>query len=187
MSRSLTTDMRNGISAVTVRPILLLELEFVSTTVYAWTGIGPLSWNAHTWGGLGDLIEISPTEETDTIEARGVTIKIAGAPADKVDLALTELQTSKSGIIRLALDDGAGAIVADPKIIFRGRLDIGIIDDSNPEAPIIELQYESDLIDLERAREWRYTDAHQRLLYADDPSLRYVASYADKVLYWGRQ
>lgn len=184
MTRSLSTAMANGISAATVRPILLLELEF-SATVYIWTGIGTLAWNGHDWLGLGNLLEMSAIEETDSIEARGINIKLSGVPADQVQLALSELRTSKRGIIRLALDDGAGGIVANPKIIFRGRLDVGIIDDSDPSSPTIGLQYESELIDLERPREWRYTDEHQRLLHNGDESLRYIASYADKVLYWG--
>jgi len=185
MSRNLTTGMANGISASTVRPILLFEAEF-SETAYIWSGLGTLSWNGHDWLGFGSLISVSAIEETDSIEARGITIRVAGAPADQIDIALTELRASKSGIIRLALDDGAGNIVSTPKIIFRGRLDIGVIDDGDPKSPIIELQYESELIDLERAREWRYTDEHQKLLHDGDRSLRHVASLADKVIYWGR-
>lgn len=185
MTRNLTTAMANGISAAVVRPILLLELEF-SATAYLWTGIGTLSWNGQNWLGLGHLLELSAVEETDSIEARGIEIKYSGALPEQIQTALAELKTSRKGIIRLALDDGEGGIIATPKIIFRGRLNVGIIDDSNPEAPVIGLQYESELIDLERPREWRYTDEHQKLLYSGDESLRYIASYADKVLYWGQ-
>ena len=185
MSRSLTTDMANGISAAVVRPILLFEAEF-SETAYIWSGVGTLSWNGHDWLGFGSLISLSQIEETDSIEARGITIKVAGAPVDQIDLALTELRASKSGIIRIGLLDADGAIVSTPKIIFRGRLDIGVIDDSDPKSPVIELQYESELIDLERAREWRYTDEHQKLLHDGDRSLRHVAGLTDKVIYWGR-
>ncbi|OYY35539.1 MAG: hypothetical protein B7Y08_25365 [Rhodospirillales bacterium 24-66-33] len=177
--------MANGLQAPVVRPILLFELEF-STVQYLWTGIGTLAWNAQNWLGLGNMLELSAVEETDSIEARGFMLKLSGAPPDQIELALEELQTRRYGIIRLGLLDASGAIVSTPKIMCRGRLDVGEIDDSNPEKPIISLQYENELIDLERAREWRYTDEHQKLLHDGDASLRYISRYADLVIYWGR-
>lgn len=185
MSRNLTSAMASGISAAVVRPILLLEAEF-SETAYIWSGVGVLSWNGHEWLGFGNLLDVSAIEETDSIEARGIEIKVSGCPAEQIDQALTELRTSRRGIIRLALDDGAGGIVASPKIIFRGRLDVGEIDDSDPARPVIRLKYENELIDLKRPREWRYTDEHQKLLHDGDRSLRFIASYADLMIYWGR-
>lgn len=185
MSRDLTSGMATGLQTPVVSPILLFELEF-SAVAYLWTGVGSLSWNSQTWLGIGNMLEISAIEETDSIEARGFTLRLSGAPPDQIALALTELQTRRYGIIRLGLIDSTGAIVTSPKIMCRGRLDVGEIDDSNPEAPIISLQYENALIDLERAREWRYTDEHQKLLHGGDASLRYIAQYADKVIYWGR-
>lgn len=184
MSRDLTSGMATGLQASVVSPILLFELEF-STVQYLWTGVGSLSWNSQTWLGIGNMLEVSAVEETDSIEARGFTLKLSGAPPDQIALALTELQTRRYGIIRLGLIDSTGAIVTSPKIMCRGRLDIGEID-GDPEAPIISLQYENELIDLERPRERRYTDEHQKLWYGGDASLRYIAQYADKVIYWGR-
>lgn len=185
MSRNLTGDMAAGISAAVVRPILLLEAEF-SETAYLWTGLGTLAWNGHDWLGIGGMIEISPIQETDSIEARGISVKVSGCPQDMVDEALGELRTSRSGIVRLALDDGAGGIVASPKIIFRGRLDYADIDGEDPGKPVINLRYENELIDLKRPREWRYTDAHQIIRANGDRSLRFISSLADLMIYWGR-
>lgn len=185
MSRNITTDMANGISAPVVRPILLFELEF-STINYLWSGVGTLSWNGHDWLGIGNMLEISAVEETDSIEAKGFTLRLSGAAPDQIELALEELQTQRYGIVRLGLFNEAGSIVSTPKILGRGQLDVGEIDDSDPSKPIINLQYENELIDLERAREWRYTDEHQKLLHNGDPSLRRISQYADLVIYWGR-
>lgn len=185
MTRNLTSEMAAAISAPVVRPILLFEAEF-SETAYMWTGLGTLAWNGHDWLGIGGMIEISPIQETDSIEARGIAVKVSGCPQNMVDEALGELRTSRSGIVRLALDDGVGGLVANPKIIFRGRLDYADIDGEDPGKPVINLRYENELIDLKRAREWRYTDAHQIALGNGDRSLRYIASYADLMIYWGR-
>ncbi len=187
MSRNLTTDMAAGVAASTVRPILLFEAVFGGTTVRYWTGVGDLSWNAATWQGIGTLIESSPVKETDGVKAQGITLKVKGVSSADVATALGEVANGTDGSIRLALLTEAGAIVADPKVIFRGRLDIAEIDDSNPEEPVINLDYANALIDLERPREWRFTDEHQQTLYPGDTGLRFVAGLQDAELVWGRR
>lgn len=80
-----------------------------------------------------------------------------------------------------------GGIIADPKIIFRGRLDVGGIDDQNPEEPTLFINYENELIDLERAQEWRFTDQHQKQLYPSDRAFEFVAGLVDAEVIWGRR
>lgn len=187
MSRDLTVAMAAAIAAADTRPILLLEAVFTSGTVRHWTGLGDLSWNGYTWTGLGDLIGHTPVDETDELKAQGITITVKGISAGDVSTALQELRNGAAGSIRLALLDSSGAIIADPKIIFRGRLDLGEIDDSNPDQPVITLGYEHELIDLERPREWRYTDQHQQQLYPGDTGLSRIADLQDRELVWGRR
>lgn len=187
MSRNLTVAMAAAVAASTVRPILLYEATFNNSTGYYWTGFGTLAWNGHDWLGVGTMIEISAVEETADIKASGITIKAKAVSEADVAIALTELANGKAGSIRLALLDDSGNIIADPKIVFRGRLDLGEIDDSNPAEPLVSLQYEHELIDLERAREWRYTDEHQRQLFSGDTGLRYVAALQDAEIVWGRR
>lgn len=85
------------------------------------------------------------------------------------------------------LGDPIVGVIDAPKIIFKGRLDVGEIDDSNPLEPVINLNYENELVDLERPREWRYTDQHQKQLSPGDRGLEYVAGLQDKQIVWGRR
>lgn len=185
MTRSITSGMQTAIAAPSVRPFLLFKAEFSSGWVRFWTGVGPLDWDGQTWQGSGNLISISVAEESEALQANGLAVTVSGVTSTLLGSTLTELRAGKSGYVYLGLFDDNGAIIADPKIIFRGRLDIGQIDDSDTSAPLIKLQYENELIDLERPREWRYTDEHQKLLYPGDTGLRYVESLQDKVVKWG--
>lgn len=187
MSRDLTVAMAAAVAASDVRPILLFEAVYTSGIVRFWTGLGDLSWNGYTWQGVGDLIGHTPVDETDEIKAQGISITVKGITAGDVATALSELAGGAAGSIRLALLDSSGAIIADPKIIFRGRLDQPEIDDSDPENPVINLSYEHELIDLERPREWRYTDQHQQQLYPGDTGLSRIAQLQDRELIWGRR
>lgn len=212
MSRNLSSAMVTAVAASTVQPLLLFEALFGSTTVRYWTGIGTLEWNSYSWQGVGTLIDCSPVEESDDVKAQGITLKVKGVSSADVAVALDEIAGGAAGSIRLGLlapDDvlgdpatggvlgdpatglmvgsPGGGMIADPKIIFRGRLDVGEIDDSNPEEPIIVLSYENELIDLERPREWRFTDEAQTALHADDTALRWIAGLQDQELVWGRR
>lgn len=187
MSRDLTTAMSDAVAASTVRPILMFEATFSDATGYYWTGDGNLSWNGHTWKGVGDLIAFTPAEETDDVQGAGITISAKAIQSSDVALALSELANGQGGSIRLGLLDESGALIADPKIVFRGRLDVGEIDDGDPENPLVNLRYEHELVDLERAREWRYTHAHQQELYPEDTGLGRVASLQDVDVIWGRR
>ena len=53
------------------------------------------------------------------------------------------------------------------------------------ETSTIELTVESRLIDLQRQRERRFTDADQKYFYPGDTGLQYVAGLQDQVIYWG--
>lgn len=187
MSRDLTVAMAAAIADPNVRPLLLFEALYGDTTVRYWTGIGNLDWNSQTWQGVGTLIECSEVDETDDVKAQGITLKVRGVTAGDIEVALAELRGGKSGSIRLALLDDAGAIINAPKVMFRGRLDVAEIDDTDPETPVINLGYEHELVDLERPREWRFTHEHQQQLYPGDTGLRFIAGLQDKELLWGRR
>ena len=187
MSRNLTEAMAAAMVAGTVAPILLFEAEFSSGTVHYWTGIGDLEWNALTWRGIGDLIECAPVDETNDLKAQGIALTVKGISSADVAIALNELRGGQDGAIRLALLEDSGAVIANPKILFRGRMDIGEIDDTDPEKPVILLTYEHELINLRRPREWRLTDEHQRKLFTDDIGMRWMAGLQDKELVWGQR
>jgi hypothetical protein len=209
MSRDLTAAMAAAIGASTVRPILLFEGEFSGGTINIWTGIGTLSWDSKTWSGIGSLLGVSRVEETDEIKAAGIVITLGGVRSADIALALAEMRRNRPGRLWLGLLSEAMAIgdpetdmaigdpatglmigleedtlIADPKIIFRGRLDVCVIEDGADTARI-SISYENELIDLERPRTVRFTDEEQRRLYPGDDSLQYVASLQDTELRWG--
>ena len=63
-------------------------------------------------------------------------------------------------------------------------MDVMTIDD-NGETANISLTAESRLIDLERARERRYTSDDQKVRHPNDTGLDFVASLQEKEIAWG--
>lgn len=187
MSRDLTAGMAAAIVSSNVRPFVTMEFTTTVSTIRFWTGIGELVVGGNTYLGSGDLISISPIEDNDDLTAAGITVNISGASIDAISLSLNELRTGQEGSLKLGAFDDSGTVIVSPKTMFRGRLDKVAIVDSDPEKPILSLGFESKLIDFKRAREWRWTNEHQRKLFPSptDTSMRFVVDVQEKQITWG--
>lgn len=184
-ARALTAALLAELTAKALRPVFFFEGEFTSGTVRLWSGAGDLAWNAQTWTGAGQALEISPIEESNTGRVNGLAFKLNGVPAAMIAIALAECRMGKPGTIWFGALDAAGTVVADPHLCFRGRLDVSTIEEDADKA-IVTVTYESRLIDHQRARERRYTHEDQQIDYPGDRGFEYVASLQDKPFVWGR-
>jgi hypothetical protein len=184
MARDLTAGVITQLQAASVEVGILFEGEFASGWVRLWSGIGTLSWDSKTWTGTGNLLGISGIDETAEVRASGMTVSLSGVPSDLLSAALGDARSGRIGRVYLAFFSG-GSIVADPILQFEGRLDVPAIEDG-PETATISISYESELIDLERARERRYTPEDQAIDFPGDLGFDYVASLQDAQITWGR-
>lgn len=183
MSRSLTTAFQNQLSASTLEPFFAIKLNFDSGDLRLWTGYGEITVASETYTGGGQLLNISPVEETVEIAAKGITMSLNGIDASLVSLALTENYQTRSAKVYLGFIS-SGSVVSDPYLAFDGRMDVLSIDDSG-ETANLTMTAESRLIDLERARERRFTSDDQKLRHPTDTGLDFVASLQEKEIAWG--
>lgn len=184
MARDLTASVITQLQSASVTVGILFEGEFASGWVRLWSGIGTLSWDSKTWTGTGNLLGISGIDETAEVRASGMTVSLSGVPSDLLSAALGDARSGRIGRVYLAFFSGS-SIVADPILQFEGRLDVPAIEDG-PETATISISYESELIDLERARERRYTPEDQQIDFPGDLGFDYVASLQDAQITWGR-
>jgi hypothetical protein len=173
-----------ALTAPDKRPALLFEGTFTSGTVHLWTGLYTLAWNSQSWTGLGNLIGISSVDESSDIKGQSCTVSLSGVDTSLRARIQDELRSGAPCIVRLLLFDTGGNVIADPKVAFRGRLDTGSIDETNPERPVLSVVFEHELSRLETPNEWRYTDAHQQSLHPGDTGLSRIAELQDKVFTW---
>lgn len=185
MARDLTSAMVDAVTGEVVRPIIFFEGEFNSGTLRLFSGLGTIDWNGETFTGGGDMVGISPVPESDRIEAKGVSLSLNGFDSANISLALSDLRQGKSGKIWLGFLDADDSIIADPVLVFAGRLDTADISDDGDTASIT-VDYEGRLIDLKRVRTLRYTDAEQRARNPSDGSMRFVEQLVDAEIIWGR-
>jgi hypothetical protein len=185
VSRNLSSGVQDAISAAQVSPIILFEGSFASGTVYVWSGYGDLAWGGNTYVGVGTLGAISSVAEASEVSAKGITVTLSGIPSDMISLVLSDVRQGAVGKVHMGFLNSSGAVIDDPILMFEGKLDIPSIQEG-ADTSSITLSYESRLIDLQRARESRYTNEDQQRAFAGDLGCEYVASLQEFSVTWGK-
>lgn len=185
MSRDIHVDTIAELEADQLSPIVLLKAEFPSGDVRFWTGIGEITFNSETYTGAGNLISASSIKEVMGIEAQGATFTLSGIPSSIISLALSEEYQSQPITVWYATLNTSNAIIDEPFIIFKGKMDVLQIDEGG-ESATLSMQCENRLIDLNRAKVRRYTPEDQSVLYPNDLGLEFVATIQEKEINWGR-
>ncbi len=171
--------------AATARPVLLAHFDIAGAPVHVWSGVGNLAWAGATWAGVGTLGAVSLVEETVELRATGAVFRLSGVPADLiVEVAGAALQGRRARLwLGFMTEDWA--LVADPVLVFDGRMDTVEVVDGGPTA-LITLAAESRLRDLERPRTRRYTNEDQLAEFAGDLGFAFVTSLQDAEITWNR-
>lgn len=183
MGRELSAGMEAEVVKPSVSPIFLVEMDFASGFVRAWSGYGDLSWNSYTWLGAGDLMEVDPVEETTSFVANGASFKLNGIPSALIAIALDQQYQGRPATLYLGMLDSTGAVIVDPVEVFGGLMDTMEVDDSGETASIV-VRVESQAVALKRPKESRYTHEDQQIDYPGDLGFEYVAALQDKEIVW---
>lgn len=186
MTRSLDSTLLTELQAASFRPAFFFEGAFqFGIFMRLWTGIGDFSWNGNTWLGNGWLGVPDFAEESTDPQAAACGIVLMGVPQNAISVALSSLQRGASGKVWIAALDANGALAGTPYLAFSGKLD-GVSMEEGPDTAIIHISYESDLIDLERPRNFRFTKESQAQFYPDDLGFDYVSTLQDAI-FWGNK
>ena len=185
MSRDLTAGFIAELGATVKSPAIFFQGDFKTGTAYLWSGIGQIDWNGQTWTGAGLLSSISQILETSDVRADGIVVSLSAISEEIRSLILQEVEQGKEGIVYIGFINDAGDVVADPANAFSGRLDVPSMKDTG-EAITVSIAYENRLRDLEKPREFRYTNESQKLFFANDIGFEYVPSLQEWNGVWGR-
>ena len=184
MPRELTPEMRAETTALAIKPATFVELDLPGEYVRLWSGVGPL------WGyaGVGDLGRISVISESAEMRAAGISLQLSGlvtARYDYVRVLLDQDLDNRMAAVLFGYLDPAGLAIPHPVVVFKGYMDSPEFVHSG-EFFSVSLPVESRLIDLERPRVRRYTDADQQARYPGDRGCEFVPSIQDAEIPWGR-
>lgn len=184
MSRDTSASFNTAADSNVLYPALLAELEFSSGFTRMWSGYGDLVYDSNTYTGIGTLAGVSSVVEGADVSAGGITMTLNGIPPTFIALALADSRQGTQVRFHLALFDASGSIIDTAEDVFRGLMDVPTILKSQPTSSIT-ITAESRLIELQKAKERRYTHEDQQELYPGDKGLEYVAGLQGKKINWG--
>lgn len=185
MSRSLPAALSTEFEADELQPFSALELEFSDGIVRFWTGYGDLNADGKDWQSVGELLSISPANEPSDLSAQGMSFSMGGLDTSVISAILNENYKMRPCALYIGALDANGDPVSSLFKTFSGRIDTINIEEDGQQARIT-INAENRLIDLNRPRVRKMTDAEQKLRFPGDESLSQVALLADKQLDWGK-
>lgn len=182
--RVLTANVKAELTKSNIQIGIFVECIFDGGPLRLWSGIGNFTLLGNVYTGVGSLGGISPIEESaDDIRASGVVLTLSGIPSSLISLILTEHFQSRAATVYFAFFNDQWALINDPVMVFSGRMDYPVLEEGGDTAKI-SVYVESELIDLERPRVRRYTDADQQALFAGDRGLEFVATIQNQDVVW---
>lgn len=167
-----------------VMPFTLVELDFPE-------GIGRVTslpfdvrYQGNTWYGLSILGTVSEISEGPENRSYGVSLTLTGVPVSFTEYLLNQRIQGRTVKLMVGFLNDDQQFVDHPYTTFVGRMDT--MDVKVGRETAVQISCESLLIDWERPRIRRFTDADQRSQYPNDRGFEYVAAQVNKNLLWGK-
>ena len=182
MTAAAITESEKGSGA---KEVIFIKMEFDSGTVRIWNGRQSFSFDGETYTGLGDIGQIS--QITSSMETRpfAISIELSGiiGTNDLIAKAEAEDVIGRAITIWVGYLDSNYALIADPVIEFRGRMDTMPIFIG--ETLTVVITAESRLADWYRTKVRRFTDRDQKLLFSSDKGYEFSIDGLTREIIWG--
>lgn len=187
MARNLSASTITATTAAVVLPVIFVEVVFTSGALRLHTGFGPLTLNGNTFSGTGGLLGVSSVEEDGDLASHSASFRLGGLDPAMLAAFLQEHYQGRQVRAWLAFfnADGSGTLLADPFEFFTGRLDTAGFTDT-AESLTISARAESELVDLRRSRELRFTDPIMKVLHPNDRGFEHVEKIQNRTIIWGK-
>jgi len=186
-NRGSTTAFQNEIVKDQSHPLHLIEVYLDSATYYVTDNFRDITYDSNTYTALGFFLNFDTIEESASISASKITLGLSGVDQTYTNLFLTENYVDRRVVIRKAFIDTSNVLIADPVVIFDGRMDNPVItEDTDSGLATIGVTVSNQFVDFEKTP-GRYTNhENQQLYYPGDKGFIY-ASQIIKDIVWGQE
>jgi hypothetical protein len=185
MTRDISGTNITASSADLVRPVYFVDLDYDSGPVRTHNGTGTITWGGNDFLGVGDFGGVSDIEEDSELSISKITLTLSGIDPNNISIALSEKYQGRAGKIYKGYLDENHQLIADPLLIFSGRMDIQEIE--LDKQAIIKVSIINRLADWDKTRERRYNNDDQQAEYSGDKGMEFVARSVEKQIFWGKE
>ena len=185
MSRDITAGVVSAIESDVIRPVAMVRLEYDTGHVAVNTSDRSFTWAGKEYFGVGDLGKIEPVSEDIEIQTSRLSLSLSGLADGVISRALGEHYQGRPVVVYLAFLDADYALIDEPTVIFRGRIDNQVI--TLDQTATVTVTCESVLADWDRPRELRYNNETHQATYPGDKFFEFVEQAVNKEIPWGNR
>jgi hypothetical protein len=186
VSRTISAAAQQWLDNSRMRTAHLVDIHSVQGIARATDWATHLDWNGNTYLSLGHVLGFSDITETGDIEISPVQISLSGIDQAYVALALRSQIVQQPVLIYKAVLDNEHRLLADPVLIFKGRMDGAVIsEDPDAGTSTVSVTAWPAFAEITVKRGRFTTDPMEQALFPGDTIFAF-ASDAPKDLFWGR-
>ena len=184
MTRTLTTAVKNELATDSLQPINLVFINVDSGSRFT-DHYKDVTYDSNTYTASSLFTKLTSVKESSKIEVSNITLSFTGADQTIISLFLNNNYMEKEAEVYKALIDSNEQVIADPFLLFKGRIESFSIDESinQSNANIVVASHWSDFKKIEG----RKTNTNsQQLHFANDLGFEF-ASQTVQDIKWGRK
>ena len=183
MTRTLTTALKNELATDSLQPITLVYIN-VGTGFRFTDHYKDITYDSNTYSASSLFTKLSSVTESSEVEVSNITLSFSGADQTIISLFLSNSYMEKEAEVYKGLLNTSEAVIADPFLLFKGRIESFSIDESinQSNANIVIASHWSDFSKIEGRKT---NTGSQQIHFSTDKGFE-LASQTVQDIKWGR-
>lgn len=183
MTRTLTTAVKNELETDSLQPVNLVYINVGSGFRFT-DHYKDITYDSNTYSASSLFTRLSSVTESSEIEVSNITLSFSGADQTIISLFLSNNYMEKEAEVYKAFLNTSEGVIADPFLLFKGRIESFSIDESinQSNANIVVASHWSDFSKIEGRKT---NTGSQQLHFSGDLGFEF-ASQTVQDIKWGK-
>jgi hypothetical protein len=183
MARILTTAVKNELATDSLQPINLIYIN-IGTGLRVTDHYKDVTYDSNTYTASSLFTKLSSVTESSEIQVSNITLTFTGADQTITALFLTNDYLEKDADIYKGFIDSNEALIADPFLLFKGRIEGFSINESLNNSQV-NVSIASHWADFSKVEGRKTNTGMQQIHFPDDLGFEF-ASQTVQDIKWGR-
>jgi hypothetical protein len=183
MARDLTTAVKNEIVTDSLQPVNLIYIN-VGTALRVTDHYKDLTYDSNTYTASSLFTKLSSVTESSEIQVSNITVTFTGADQTITSLFLNNPYLEKEAEIYKGFIDGNETLIADPFLLFKGRIESFSINESLDNSKV-NVVIASHWADFSKVEGRKTNTGSQQIHFSGDLGFEF-ASQTVQDIKWGR-
>ncbi len=190
MVRTLTAGMVTAAAAAEGDLLHLISLAFSGGTLFVTTAPHDVVFSGDTYVAVGGHLGFDVVQESGDLTGQGVRITLDGVDQTVISPLLAQNYIGRTATVYQAHMDSAGALVADPVLLFEGLLNSSfrVVESRDPDGGgtvVVTTTVVSPLVSFRQRRGIRATLASHQHHFSGDTFFKHISTISGRKVYWG--